>query len=118
MQGTRLGQALSTRVKFSSATIENVLESSRRAIGQTTEGARAIAKKLGHAASQGFESAFNNLPKTQEAAEGAIRSIMSNPAKVQVGEKTIRIIGPDGKGLMIDRATNMFKGFLEGALEK
>ncbi len=50
--------------QFDSSLIGNVVSSSTRIKGQATEGAKAIAKKLGHAQSGGYESAFKGIKPT------------------------------------------------------
>lgn len=81
-----------------------------------TEGARAIAKKLGHAQSGGHTSAFAGLKPTQANAEAIIRSALENPARTFYGEKVIDVYNAAGQGVRFDRATNLFRGFLEGGL--
>jgi hypothetical protein len=75
--------ALGMVTGFPEANVEEVVVSSARArSGQITEGARAIAKKLGHAGREGYKSAFDGIAATQENAATLIRDIMSSPVRV------------------------------------
>ena len=114
--GAATKAASRTLPQFSNTTIQAVLASSRRAVGQLTEGARAIAKKLGHAEGSGCTSAFQGLRPTQQNAETIIGEIMSSPARTFYGDKVIDIYDSCGRGIRIDAATNKFIGFLEEAL--
>ena len=60
-------------------------------------GERALVKKLGHAQSQGFESAFNEIKPSTENAQSVIKNILSNPARIVKGEVTTDIYNTAGK---------------------
>lgn len=84
-------------------------------MGSTSQGARAIAKKLGHAEAGEFSSAFRGLKPTQEAAEGVIQSIMQNPSRTHVGQ-AVDVYGTNGMGVRFDGKTGKFITFLEEQL--
>lgn len=102
--------------QFSKSTVDAIIASSRRAVGQITEGARAIDKKLGHAEARGCQSAFQGVKSTQANAEAIIQDILSNPSRTFYGDKVIDVYDAAGRGVRFDRDTNMFIGFLEGSL--
>jgi RHS repeat-associated protein len=104
---------------FPEADIEEVVVSSERmASPQITAGARAIAKKLGHALAEGAKSAFEGNPAAQERAAALIRNIMGNPAKVVNLGKYTDVYNAAGQGVRIENGTNKFITFLEGAKAK
>jgi len=104
--------------RFPARTVDDAIASSRRAASpQISEGARGIAKKLGHAEAQGFESAFKGLQPTQANAERLIRDILENPSRVIRADRVVDVYDALGRGIRLDRGTNGFRGFLEGALE-
>lgn len=101
------------------AAVEEVVASSGRAASaQAAEGARAIAKKLGRAAREGYDSAFAGIKPTQANAESLIRNILGNPSKVVTLEKYVDVYNKAGQGVRVERGTNRFVGFLEEILEK
>jgi RHS repeat-associated protein len=104
--------------QFTKSTVDDVVGSAGRLSpgGQITEGARAIAKKLGHAQSGGYSSAFGGVKPNQANAEALIRSTLENPARTFYGDKVIDVYNAAGQGVRFDRATNAFRGFLEGGL--
>ncbi|HSR66985.1 MAG TPA: hypothetical protein VLU25_03500 [Acidobacteriota bacterium] len=102
--------------QLSRSIIDDVLASSARLKGQTPEGARAIAKKLGRAEREGFTSAFEGIQPTQANAEAIIRETLANPSSVFVGDKVIDVSNAAGQGVRINKATNTFVGFLERGL--
>jgi len=103
--------------QFTQSTIDDVIASAAQArSAQITEGARAIAKKLGHAESGGYNSAFQGIAPTQANAESLIRNIMSNPSRTFYGDKVIDIYNAAGQGVRIEVGSGRFKGFLEGTL--
>jgi len=81
--------------------------------GRITEGARAIAKKLGHAQAGGYTSAFSAVKPTQANAEAIIRSTLETPARAFYGDNVVDVYNATGQGVRFDRATNAFRGFLE-----
>ncbi|MBI5161261.1 MAG: RHS repeat-associated core domain-containing protein, partial [Micrococcales bacterium] len=101
--------------QFTGTTVDAVVASAGRLRpgGQIAEGARAIAKKLGHAQSGGYTSAFAGVRPTQANAEAIIRNTLQNPARTFYGDTTIDVYNAAGQGVRFDRATNAFKGFLE-----
>jgi RHS repeat-associated protein len=102
-----------------SSTADAVLESSGRdASRQITVGARALAKKLGHALAAGYESAFEGIAPTQANAEKVISSILNNPTFVIVQNGAVRAFDKLGRGVRFDELTGKFIGFLERSLEK
>ena len=130
MAGARIGSALvqgirsvvasvaaKTAPKFTQSMIDNVVASSARGRNsQITEGARAIAKKLGHAQSGGYVSAFKGVAPTQANAESQIRNIMSSPSHVFSGNKVMDIYNAVGQGVRINSQTGAFQGFIEKIL--
>jgi hypothetical protein len=107
--------------QFTKSTVDDVAASAGRLSpgGQIAEGARAIAKKLGHAQKGGYSSAFAGVKPTQANAEAIIRSTLQNPARTFYGDKVIDVYNAAGQGVRFDRATNTFRGFLEagGAIQ-
>jgi hypothetical protein len=102
---------------FTSSTIDDVVASAARPRSlQIAEGARAIAKKLGHAEKGGYTSAFQGIAPTQANAESLIRSIMSNPERIFYGNKVIDVYNAAGQGVRIEAGSRSFQGFIEGAL--
>jgi RHS repeat-associated protein len=101
--------------QFGTPTVDAVLASSRRAVGQTTEGARAIAKKIGHAQSGGYTSAFEGVKSTQSNADSIIENIFSNPSRTFYGDKVIDVYDATGRGVRFDTETSFFKGFIEAS---
>ena len=91
-----------------------VASAARARSRQITEGARAIAKKLGEAESCGYTSAFQGIVPTQANAESLIRNIMSNPSRVFHG-RTIDVYNAAGQGVRFEAGSSLFKGLLEGA---
>ena len=83
--------------------------------GVVSEGARAISKKIGHAASGGYESAFKGIKATNEAASKLIRDIVSNPDRIIQGEKTTDIYNASGQGVRINTKTQEFVGLIEAS---
>jgi hypothetical protein len=102
--------------QFDKSLIDDVLSSAARARKQTTEGAREIAKKLGHAQSAGYESAFEGIKPTQANAEQLIKDILSNPSKSTYGNKTVDVYNSFRQGVRFDKSTNKFIGFIEQSL--
>lgn len=96
--------------------IQNVVQSSRRVRGETTEGARAIAKKRGHALSGGYVSAFEGISATQENAEVLIQNILTNPYRQFIGDRVIDIYNVRGQGVRFEKNTYKFITFLEESL--
>ncbi len=101
---------------FTQVVIDQVVSDSRRQRGQTTEGARAIAKKIGHAQQGDYQSAFEGIEVTQANAERLIRDIMTDSSRIFVGDKVIDVYNVQGQGVRFDKATRNFIGFLEGVL--
>jgi RHS repeat-associated protein len=103
--------------QFAESTIDDVVASAARGRNpQITEGARAIAKKLGHAERSGYTSAFEGVPPTQGNAASLIRNIMSNPSRTFYGDRVIDIYNAAGQGVRIEFGTNRFIGFLEKSI--
>jgi hypothetical protein len=55
---------------------------------------------------------------TSANAEAIIRGTLENPARTFYGDKVIDVYNAAGQGVRFDRATNAFRGFLEGGLAK
>jgi hypothetical protein len=70
-------------------------------------------KKLGHATSQGFTSAFQGVEKGSAAA--AVRDIMSNPARVVRGGMKTDVYNAAGQGVRFENGTGKFITFLEAS---
>lgn len=102
--------------EFASSSIDDVIASSTRLKGQMAEGARAIAKKLGHAERGGYTSAFDGVEPTQANAERIIRETLSKPSRSFYGDNVIDVYNGFGQGVRIERQTNKFMGFLEESL--
>jgi hypothetical protein len=77
-------------------------------------GARAIAKKLGHAESGGYTSAFEGLAPTTENAQSAIQQILANPSRTVFDKQGYDVYDALGRGARFDMQGN-FKGFLEAS---
>jgi len=115
--GLNLKRSPSPLPQFSRSTVDEVVLSSREpASSQIQQGARAIAKKLGHAKSGGFKSAFDGQPVSQASAEQLIRDTLSNPSRVFYGNTVIDVYNVANQGVRFDKATGTFIGFLEGTL--
>jgi RHS repeat-associated protein len=101
--------------QFTRSTVDDVVASAGRLSpgGRITEGARAIAKKLGHAQSGGYSSVFAGLTPTQANAEAIIRSTLERTSRTFYGDRVIDVYNAAGQGVRFDRATNFFRGFLE-----
>jgi RHS repeat-associated protein len=104
--------------QFAKSTVDDVVASAGRLRpgGQISEGARALAKKLGHAESGGYSSAFAGVRPTQANAEAIIRGAMESPAHTFYGDKVIDVYNAAGQGVRFDRETSAFMGFLERSL--
>ena len=99
------------------STIDDVLESARRpASEQIQEGARAIAKKLGHAEKNGIKSAFEGIKPAQESAETLIKDILGSPTTVFCGDRTCDVYDASGRGVRFNKETNKFITFIEEQL--
>lgn len=95
---------------------DDVLSSAGTQLKQTTQGVKHLAKKLGHAKSKGYESAFSGIKPTQANANKLIRNILSNPSSSTYGNKTIDVYNSLGQGVRFNRAKNQFVGLLERGL--
>jgi hypothetical protein len=104
-----------TLSQFTRTTVDEVVASAGRLRpgGQIGEGARAIAKKLGHAQTGGYTSAFAGVKPTQASAEAIIRNTLEDPVRTFYGDAVIDVYNTAGQGVRFDRATNTFNGFLE-----
>ncbi len=110
----RLGGLAASSLRISRFVTENLevtLMSARDAVGQTTQGARALAKKIGHA--KGGVSAFDGIALTQANAEALIKDIMTNPVSTAAGKTTMDFYNAAGQGVRVDKETGKFIGFLE-----
>jgi len=85
---------------------------------QIQEGARALAKKLGHAAAQGYQSAFEGIKATQANAEILIKNIMSNADTIIKLKNYTDFYNAAGQGVRLEKGTNVFVTFLEKKLIK
>jgi hypothetical protein len=105
--------------KFGESTIDDIIaSSSRERSAQITEGARAIAKKIGHAQKGGYKTAFEGVEATQNNANLIIREILSNPKRTFTGDRVIDVYDSMGRGVRFERGTNRFIGFLEEGILK
>jgi hypothetical protein len=110
------GWAFLSKGQFDDAVINAVVQSSERADSpQISAGARAIAKKLGHASREGVTSAFDGTAATQQNARTLIRDIMSKPARVVRLAKYTDVYNAAGQGVRFENGSNRFVGFMEGA---
>ena len=100
----------------SESVINAVVESAESSYNsQISNAVRALDKKLGHAASKGFSSAFEGVNRSD--AGSLVRQIMENPARRVTVGNTIRIFNSSGQGVWFNSITNTFIGFVEGTLE-
>jgi hypothetical protein len=98
---------------FSRSTIDSaVADVARPASSQISVGARALAKKLGHAEGGNFTSAFAGLKATTETAQSVVREILTNPARTVFGKATYDVYDAAGRGARFGLEGG-FKGFLE-----
>ena len=105
--------------KFDELTINDIIMSSSRSRNtQITEGARAIAKKIGHARKGGYKSAFEGIEAIQENANKIIREILSDPKRTFIGTNVIDVYDSLGRGVRFEKGTNKFIGFLEEIISK
>jgi hypothetical protein len=102
--------------QFDNSLITDIIKSSSKAGRQITKGAQAIAKKIGHAESEGYVSAFDGIKPTQANAEKLIKSILSNPNTSTYGAKTVDVYNTLGQGVRFNKLTNTFVGFIEKSL--
>ncbi len=111
---------LFSRSKFSSSNIESIKSSVSRLEKnrEISEGARAIAKKIGHSQSGGYKSAFEGLEATNENALKIVDSIIKDQSKIITLDKYIDVFNSSGQGMRIARDTYKFIGFLEETLVK
>ena len=117
-EATVVGDAKTLIPEFSNSTIDKVMASSNRSrSSQITEGARAIAKKQGHAAKLGIKSAFDGINATKANANAIILDILQNPAHRFIGDKVIDVYNAVGQGVRFEKETGFFIGFLEGELQ-
>lgn len=98
--------------QFTKSTVDDVVASAGRLgpSGQIQEGARAIAKKLGHAQSGGYTSAFAGVKPTQANAEAIIRSTLQNPARTVHGDRVIDVYNAAGQGGTIRSSNQRLQG--------
>jgi RHS repeat-associated protein len=82
---------------------------------QISVGARSLAKKLGHAESGGYESAFRGIKPTTANAQSIVKDILINPARVVKTNVSIDIYNSAGQGVRLNAQTLKFEGFLEGS---
>ncbi len=120
--GRLLGRVIATKGSinlptFSKSTVDEVIASSSRPVGQTTEGVRAIDKKIGHAESGGYDSAFDGLPRSQAEVNRVIREILEDPDHVFFGDKVVDVYDASGRGVRFTVQDHTFMGFLERSLQ-
>jgi len=100
--------------QFTASTVDDVVSSAARArSAQITEGGRAIGKKLGHAESGGYTSAFQGVAPTQANAESLIRNIMSKPSVTDYGHTWIDVYNSTGQGVRFGAQNGHFERFIE-----
>ncbi len=80
---------------------------------QIQQGKRAISKKLGHAKSEGFVSAFEGTQINQKSAEKILNDIIKNADAIVIRPKRTKIYLPNGQGLSINTKDGTFIGFVE-----
>jgi RHS repeat-associated protein len=102
--------------QFDNSLINDVISSAGTQLKQTTKGVKHLAKKLGHAQSQGYRSAFSGIKPTQVNADKLIRDVLSNPSSSTYGKKTVDVYNSLGQGVRFNRTTNQFVGFIEKSL--
>ena len=97
--------------------INSVVKSLGKQYGntQTTIGARALDKKIGHALSGGYKSSFGGIAATTENAQVLTRNILGNPSRVASGKVTTDNYNATGQGIRLNNATQKFVGFLEAS---
>jgi len=98
---------------------DDIIKSTRVwASPQIQEGKRAIQKKVGHAASNNYKSAFENIDFTQENAEKLIHEIIDGADVVIIRPYLTKIYNLKGQGISIETQTGKFVGLVERSLEK
>ena len=102
--------------QFPKSLVNEVVTSSRRTVGQTTESARAIDKKRGHAIRGGYVSSFNGVSPTQIEADRIIAQTLSSPTRTFYGNRVIDVYNSAGQGVRFNSSTKKFMGFIEGML--
>ncbi len=101
---------------FPEGDIEEILiDTERAASPQISVGARAIAKKLGHALSEGYKSAFDGIPATQAGFEEAVREILTHPSSVRNLGKYTEVYDAAGRGVRLEKGTNKYITLVEGS---
>ncbi|WP_437591716.1 SpvB/TcaC N-terminal domain-containing protein [Sorangium sp. So ce1000] len=98
---------------FAASSIESAAgQMAHPASSQISVGARALAKKLAHAQSGGYISAFEGIAPTIESAQSVVQQIMSSPSRTVFGKRTYDVYNALGRGARFDMQGN-FVTFLE-----
>ena len=98
-------------------TQNSILKSANEAASsQIQKGARALAKKQGHAKAGNYNSAFDGMKPTQDNALELMQGIFNDVVDIAAGKKTTDIYNSAGQGLRYNTETGEFIGFLEGSL--
>ena len=97
---------------FSESTVDDLV----RAVDQPynkalSEGARALAKKLGDQA-----PSFRGIAATDANASAIARDILENPVYTVFGNKTYDIYNAAGQGIRFNVSDNSFVGFLDRSI--
>ncbi len=88
-----------------------ILSASGRVAAESL-GSTALAKKLGHAKSGGYSSAFEGTPTTTAGAQRVLRDILSHPSRTVFGQRSYDVYDATGRGARFSRS-GQFIGFLE-----
>lgn len=78
-------------LSFSGHSIERLVASAMRGKGQITDLVRALDKKISHALAGGDKSSFKGVVKSNESLGDLIRTILRNPTKISMGNKTMEV---------------------------
>ncbi len=98
---------------------DEIIETSRiLASPQIQHGQRAIQKKIGHAQSNNYKSAFENIEFTQSNAEKLIQEIIKEPDVVIIRPYLTKVYNNKGQGISFETQTAKFVGLVERSLEK
>jgi len=84
---------------------------------QIQQGARAIQKKVGHAESEGYATAFSDIKFNQKEAEKLIYNIISESDVIVIRPFLTKIYNNKGQGISILTQDGTFRGFVERTME-
>ena len=115
--GGTFGQAARSIHKGTSLTVEGILRGAGKERNAfLTKGMHALEKKIKRAIQHDYISEFSEITPseiTMETVEDLIRSILQNPATVDIGDNLIDIYNTQGQGIRIIKETGEFETFIE-----